>query len=348
MMYNIKEKISIVVPCYNAEQFLPKCIDSILHQTYQNIEVCLVDDGSPDRCGEICDEYAQKDNRIKVVHKKNGGLSAARNTGVSLATGDWIMFVDGDDWIEPTMCESMINKVLEDRTLQLVMCEWVKDYNGSLHYNNYKFSDGQVFDGDACRQLQGYMLNFNYFIACAYCKLINRKFLLDNNIFHDEDLRQGVEGVLFNLKLFDKLEKAVFIKQPLYHYIYNDESISVKMTEKTIDMMGLGFQRIDSFIESKSNRTFLEENLSIRVLSGIISAILRGYFGPYNKYTYNERKSKMSAMLSLPVYQKYLKKYKWSNKLSFSKKIVLLVICFRFNGLLMLAGKLRHWQLEHK
>ena len=346
---NNQTLVSIVVPIYKVpEKYLCQCIESCINQTFRDLEIILVDDGSPDKCGEICEEYAKIDARIKVIHKENGGLAAARNSGVAASSGDWIMFVDGDDWIEPIMCESMINKVLEDKTLQLVMCEWVKDYNGSLHYNNYKFSDGQVFDGNACRQLQGYMLNFDYFIACAYCKLINRKFLLDNNIFHDEDLRQGVEGVLFNLKLFDKLEKAVFIKQPLYHYIYNDESISVKMTEKTIDMMGLGFQRIDSFIETKSNKTFLEENLSLRVLSGIISAILRGYFGPYNKYTYNERKSKMLAMLSLPVYQKYLKKYKWSNKLTFSKKIVLLVIYYHFNGLLMLAGKLRHWQLEHK
>ena len=159
--------------------------ESCINQTLRDLEIILVDDGSPDKCGEICEEYAKIDARIKVIHKENGGLAAARNSGVVASFGDWIMFVDGDDWIDPIMCESMINKVLEDKTLQLVMCEWVKDYNGSLHYNNYKFSDGQVFDGDACRQLQGYMLNFDYFIACAYCKLINRKFLLKNDIFHE-------------------------------------------------------------------------------------------------------------------------------------------------------------------
>ena len=91
--------VSVIVPCYKVEQYLPKCVDSILAQTYENLEIWLVDDGSPDRCGEICDEYAEKDKRIKVIHKENGGLSDARNVAIDKATGEWITFVDSDDYI---------------------------------------------------------------------------------------------------------------------------------------------------------------------------------------------------------------------------------------------------------
>ena len=93
-------KISIIVPIYNVEKYIRKCIESIINQTYRNIEIILVDDGSPDNCGKICDEYAKKDSRVKVIHKKNGGLSDARNKGTEVATGEYIMYVDSDDyWI---------------------------------------------------------------------------------------------------------------------------------------------------------------------------------------------------------------------------------------------------------
>ena len=102
----MKEKndvISVIVPIYKVEEFLDECIQSIVDQTYQNLQIILVDDGSPDRCGEICEDWARKDKRIEVIHKKNGGLSDARNAGLAEATGEFIAFVDSDDWIEPQM-----------------------------------------------------------------------------------------------------------------------------------------------------------------------------------------------------------------------------------------------------
>lgn len=104
----MEDKISIIVPIYKVEQYLPRCIDSLTSQTYKNIELILIDDGSPDRCGKICDEYAEKDKRVKVVHKPNGGLSDARNKGLDIASGDYIMFVDSDDWIEKESCEVIV------------------------------------------------------------------------------------------------------------------------------------------------------------------------------------------------------------------------------------------------
>lgn len=103
--------ISIIVPVYNVEKYLTRCVDSLVNQTYQNIEIILVDDGSTDRCGEICDEYAKKDSRIVVVHKPNGGLSDARNKGLDIAKGDYIMFVDSDDWIEKDTCTTIASLV---------------------------------------------------------------------------------------------------------------------------------------------------------------------------------------------------------------------------------------------
>lgn len=105
--------ISVIVPVYKVENYIHQCLDSLICQTYKDIEIILVDDGSPDRCGEICEEYAAKDARIVVIHQENGGLSAARNTGLDIARGEYIMFVDSDDWVEPTYCEKALEKIQE-------------------------------------------------------------------------------------------------------------------------------------------------------------------------------------------------------------------------------------------
>ena len=103
--------ISVIVPIYKVEKYLSKCIESIIAQEYSNIEIILVDDGSPDNCGKICNDYAIKDNRIKVIHKENGGLSSARNAGIDIAQGEYIGFVDSDDTIEPYMYEKLYNAI---------------------------------------------------------------------------------------------------------------------------------------------------------------------------------------------------------------------------------------------
>ena len=122
-------KLSIIVPVYKVEQYLHKCIDSILSQTFTDFELILIDDGSPDRCGKICDEYAAKDDRIIVIHQKNQGVSAARNAGLDIARGEYIGFVDSDDWIEPIMYESMLLDTYKEFDIVTVGAKSYEDNN---------------------------------------------------------------------------------------------------------------------------------------------------------------------------------------------------------------------------
>lgn len=117
----VSPKISVIVPIYMVEEYLRQCLDSLVNQTYKDIEIILVDDGSPDRCGEICEEYAKKDARIIVIHQENGGLSAARNAGLDIAQGEYIMFVDSDDWVEPSFCEKALEAILEHQVDMAIM-----------------------------------------------------------------------------------------------------------------------------------------------------------------------------------------------------------------------------------
>lgn len=112
---NSYPKVSVIVPIFKVEQFLTKCIDSILNQSYANIEVILVDDGSPDRCPQICDDYQRKDSRVKVVHKQNGGQSSARNAGLDVASGEYVSFVDSDDWLESDAYSMIVGQCLENQ-----------------------------------------------------------------------------------------------------------------------------------------------------------------------------------------------------------------------------------------
>lgn len=138
----MKPLISIIVPIYKVEKYLKRCIESIIAQTYQNIEIILVDDGSPDNCGKICDLYKKKDKRIKVIHKKNGGLSDARNSGIRIAKGEYIGFVDSDDFIKADMYENMLNAVLNNNT-KLAICDFqCVDELG----NNIKMEESPIKD----------------------------------------------------------------------------------------------------------------------------------------------------------------------------------------------------------
>ena len=135
----MNDLISIIVPVYKAEKYLRRCVDSILAQTYQNIEVLLIDDGSPDNSGEICDEYAEKDSRVRVFHKPNGGVSSARNLGLKEAKGDYIGFVDADDYIDKTMYEVLLCNLIKENS-DISICSYnQEDSNGIFHISFMSF-----------------------------------------------------------------------------------------------------------------------------------------------------------------------------------------------------------------
>ena len=202
--------ISIIIPVYNVEKYLSRCIDSILNQTYKNLEIILVDDGSPDNCGAICDEYALKDNRIKILHLKNGGPSYARNKGIEIATGDYIGFVDADDYID----ENMFNKMLlkqKEVDADIVCC------NHTLVYydNKIKKLDSVISNGfvnkDSAMKLAITELSFGAFL---WNKLFKKEMLynfkLKEGIFY-EDYDAGT-------RLIANAGKIFYICDNLYFY----------------------------------------------------------------------------------------------------------------------------------
>ena len=141
--------ISVIIPIYNVDAYLRRSIDSVIDQTYKNLEIILVDDGSTDDSAKICDEYSSYDERIRVIHKKNGGLVSARKAGIQLASGEYIAYVDGDDWIEDAMYQQLVEKI-EDA--DIIISGVIRDYNGGIVKEINKIQDG-IYEGEALRSI---------------------------------------------------------------------------------------------------------------------------------------------------------------------------------------------------
>ena len=205
-----EDLVSVIVPVYNVENYLRECIDSIVAQTYRNIEVILIDDGSNDSSGEICDEYADKDNRVKVIHKENGGVSAARNTGLDVAKGEWISYVDSDDYIEDTMLETLIC-LAKENDVELAMCSF-KDI--SECENVTQENDIRIFSKDEL--IYNYVVrNTDYCITEGIWDRIYKRALVDGLRFKNDRIN---EDILYTMEVFTRAHKAVYTSEKLYNY----------------------------------------------------------------------------------------------------------------------------------
>lgn len=214
-------KISVIIPVYNCEEYLPACLDSIVCQTHTDLEIILVNDGSRDNSPAICDAYAQKDARIRVIHQKNQGVSAARNTGLDAATGNWIGFVDSDDTIEPDIYETLLNLALK-HDADIAHCGYRK-----IH-----------FDGTSKAVLGTEKLLVQGGVEACECVLAGKHFtgspctkLYRRDLIHtlrfDPDLKIN-EDILMNIRVFLSAHKLVFWDVPKYHYYERSESATRK------------------------------------------------------------------------------------------------------------------------
>lgn len=224
---NKSDLISVIVPVYNMEQYLERCINSIKKQSYSNLEIILVDDGSTDHSADMCDTYAQEDQRIKVIHKVNGGLSDARNAGLAIATGAYIGYVDSDDWIEPQMYQKMYEACIENEA-QVAVCRYAKVYSDEIiRGGNHKTT---VFKRDSI--LKVYLSdNSDYVIYnSVWSKLFARE-VIAGEIF---PVGKNSEDIMYTTRTFCKVTKAVYVDECLYNYVLDREGsiMNVNRTER--------------------------------------------------------------------------------------------------------------------
>lgn len=217
----MKPKISIVVPIFKVEKFIFKCVKSIQNQTYQNLEIILVDDGSPDNCPQICDQLASEDSRIKVIHKDNGGLSSARNAGIDIARGEFIMFVDSDDSIHPQMCEVLINSICS-LGVDIACCTFKKVKENRVVKDkiiNLNKLDLKVYENNGVMDL---LFNKKIpLIMTAWGKLYKKEIF--KNIRYPKGVIHEDEAIIHHI--LSECKKISFANVPLYYYTQRNSSI---------------------------------------------------------------------------------------------------------------------------
>lgn len=323
----MQKLVSIVIPIYNVEKYLERCIQSVVKQTYKDIEIILVNDGSTDESGKICEKWKKEDSRIQVINKKNGGLSEARNFGIDIAKGDYICFVDSDDFIENVMIEKLI-KINEEREADIAICNRFYYYENNDKYLRFR-DENEIMEMNSEEAIKEMVLLKNFDMA-AWGKLYKTE-LFKNIRFPVKKLS---EDYYIMYKLFDIAGKVVYTSKPYYYYLQRKGSISktpklnydfIEAAKLQMDYVEKKYPNLKTYVRAayaSSNMTvyniMLDYNAKIKK-EDIIK--LKSIVKQNNKYIFacNEWKAlkKIQAFLfaeCLPAYNIFYKLYSFISK----------------------------------
>ena len=322
--------ISVIVPVYNVEKYLNRCIDSILNQTFKQIEIILVDDGSTDNSPIICDEYCSRYENIKVIHKENNRVAAARNDGIKIATGKYIALVDSDDWIEPNMLEEMYNKAEEFHT-DITMCDLKKVGVESEYTVSQPIREGYYDRSMIEVELFPCLIMFENIefpptISNCTC-LFRREFLIENDLFYDEDIHY-CEDSIFGSKAMYNANGFYYMKNRyFYNYFYNPNSTTSTCNMKKWDSYLIINQRLKEYF--KDSKFDFSRQIKINMLYFTLNFL--GEIGK-SDLVYGKKKELCKQIF----YQKEVVSIFINFKLpsvNYKLKIILLIIKYKMSNL---------------
>lgn len=261
----MEQKVSVIVPIYKVEPYLKRAVASILHQTYHNLEIILVDDGSPDQCGRICDDYAKEDNRITVIHKENGGLSDARNAGLDAAHGEYIVFVDSDDFIAEDYVETLM-QCLKKYDADVAMCSYAVTASVELDESIFKASRDETVEVCDRRELLNNLYDANHKDATYFIVSWNK--IYKASLWQDVRFPRGRihEDEATTYKIYDRAQKGVYLHRPLYGYFTAPSSITrdrfnikrLQWMDALDDRIAYFRDKIDVLLKDEQNRSCLQ------------------------------------------------------------------------------------------
>ncbi|GGK60410.1 MULTISPECIES: glycosyltransferase family 2 protein [Flavobacteriaceae] len=265
--------LSVIVPVYNVQEYLHNCIDSIINQTFHHLEIILVNDGSTDTSPQICDAYAKKDARIKVIHQKNTGVSVARNKGIEVATGNYITFVDSDDWLESTMYETMYTAALLKQSADVVMCDFTNIKKDSKEKISTNIRTGFYTKQQIIKELYPTLLVTETFgrlpIISACTCLFKHSLLINNNIRFDAALRYS-EDYLFMAAIITKANSFYYLKDNyFYNYLQYEESRSKKYQPAWWENLKYLNKKLEQLLKDNTAYNFTRQ-LKLQLLHSVL------------------------------------------------------------------------------
>lgn len=322
--------ISVIVPIYNVDSYLNKCIESILNQTYKYLEIILVDDGSTDKCPMICDQFKKKDKRIKVIHKNNGGVSSARNIGLKQSTGIYISFVDSDDWIESYYYEKMLNIALKNN-LDIIQCSYYRVIGNKKEYINLS---NRVIEGGKKEYLYE-VLNTQSGLGFCHMKLYKKDII--KNVLFDENLKV-CEDALFNIKISYNINKFSIISDALYNYRINENSVVKKYDINYQEKYLSGIESIETFLGVKQKEK-IKQAFNNFVVYHIMLITVNYCFHPDN----NNQKLSLKKIYDNKILKNAIEKSNYEN-ISITRKITLFALKHKLYMLIAIICKYRQKQ----
>lgn len=311
-MNYITDLVSIVLPIYNVEKYLPKCLDSIVNQTYGNLEIICVNDGSPDNCAAIVEKYAKKDKRIVLINQQNQGLSGARNTGIQYANGEFIMFLDSDDWIDSDTCRAAV-EVIKKENAQLALWSYMREFpDKSIPKDIFGITSQKtiVFENESMKNLHRRIAGLTGeelrapenadSVVTAWGKLFRTEIIKDNHLEFTDTKTIGTEDALFNLEAFCYISKAVFINEYFNHYRKDNET---SLTRKYKQSLFLQWQELYTRMEKiiKEKNLPFEAALNNRIALSVIGIGLNEII---NSSSAKDKIIKIKSVITSPRYKK--------------------------------------------
>ena len=322
----MKTNLSIIVPIYKIEEeLLRTCIDSLLNQTANNFEIILIDDGSPDSAGEICNQYATIDKRIKVIHQTNQGVSVARNAGISIANSEWITFVDPDDWIEPNLVESIL-KHSYDPNLDIIFYDYFQEFAHTQKIKSLNTQNGYLNE-KWINQLKLAPFNnlimngklYEYETNVIWNKAYRLSFIKKHKLLFDPRARKG-QDVIFIAELLQYINNIYYIKSPLYHYRYLQNSITNRFNPKVMLYNEIAFEHYERIINKFKLPSEYKDAYYTRILTRLYSSMRLYYFHKGNRHTFKETAKEIDILLKKYPYNVALQQVK-INKIPFQQRI---------------------------
>ncbi|HHY83212.1 MAG TPA: glycosyltransferase [Clostridiales bacterium] len=341
------DKITIIVPVYNAAPFIEKCINSLLEQTHKDIEVLIIDDGSTDNSGAICEEMAKKDNRVVYIRQENQGVSVARNTGLDKARGEWITFVDSDDWVEPAMCERALWAAVESNA-DVVIWSFFSHYSDRVVES--KLVKGTTRDlTDEKDELELKTISQYYggiskgspiSAGCTWGKLYKRELIESNHIRFTPGLIRAQDTV-FSLEAFELAKKIFFLDEKLYHYRRSDSSITsgTKYIENCSTPFNMLLDAYGRFIKKYNKDHAFEEALYLRTIQVLMWHFRHNLFNAHNKESWADKRRKILQLISSEPYRTALKEVN-TRFLTRRLKIMVIMLKYRAVALYRLAYRM--------
>lgn len=310
-------KVTVIVPVYNTEKYLHECVRSIADQTFRDLEILLIDDGSTDGSGELCDHFAQEDTRIRVIHKQNGGAASARNLGIDKATGEYVMFVDADDWLDTDAIEALVAYADANQT-DVLRFTYIREFENKRLVKRNSFLMEQIYTGAKCQEVRRQILgltgeewkhpeNMNFLASCGF-NIYRRDLLVRSKerFVPLQELGSFNDG-LFNFGVFYHVRRFAYMDQPFYHYRKTNETAATARYRKNYPQRQLGlFEILKNRILADGQWDYFSEAYYNRIVHATMEIAFNAM---RNRAPFAEKYREIRDVLHHPVFREAYKTF---------------------------------------